>query len=118
MREPPEGPDLLGTARDVVLKELLPHLPEAQKFAARMVANAMAIAQREAKQDDAWETQAGAEIAALMGYDAGADAMRRFAADIRARRCDPGGAKHAEAFRILRTMARRRCEVSAPRALG
>ena len=116
MREPPEGPDLLATARDVVLKDLLPHLPEPQKFAARMVANAMVIAAREAKQD-AWQDDAAAEIARVLG-DGSGDAMRRFAADIRAGVCDPGTARHDEAFRILRKIARRRSEVSNPRVLG
>lgn len=117
MREPPEGASLLATARDVVLKELLPHLPEPQKFAARMVANAMAIAAREATQDDSWQADAAAGIARVLGAS-GDDPMRRFAAAIRAGRCDPGTALHDEAFRVLREIARKRCEVSAPRALG
>lgn len=116
MREPPEGPDLLATARDVVLRELLPHLPEAQKFAARMVANAMVIASREAKQD-AWQDEAAAAIAHVIG-DGCDDPMRRFAAAIRAGRCDPGTALHDDAFKVLRDIARRRSEVSNPRVLG
>lgn len=121
MRETPEGPALLATARDVVLKDLLPHLPEAQKFAARMVANALAIAMREAQQDASWVQDAGRAIAQAMGHEADApppEAMRRFAADIRAGVCDPGTPGHDAAARLLREMARRRCEVSAPRALG
>lgn len=116
MREPPEGAALLMTAREVVLKELLPHLPEAQKFAARMVANAIAIAAREAVQED-WQQGAAADIARLIG-DGGDDPMRRFAAAIRAGHCDPGTALHDEAFRVLRETARRRAEVSNPRVLG
>lgn len=116
MREPPEGAELLATARDVVLKELLPHLPEAQKFAARMVANAMAIAAREAKQDD-WQDGAAAEIADVIGDGTG-DALRRFAVAIRAGRCDPGTALHDDACKALRNIARRRSEVSNPRVLG
>ena len=118
MREPPEGPDLLATARDVVLRELLPHLPDSQKFAARMVANAMAIAAREAAQDGAWQASAAAAIVRAMGYGDTDDTLRRFAADIRAGRCDPGTPRHDAAFHALREIARRRCEVSAPRALG
>lgn len=117
MREPPEGPDLLATAREVVLKELLPHLPEAQKFAARMVANAMVIAAREATQPP-WRDTATAGIARLLGHDSGGDAMRAFAAAIRSGRCDPGTTLHDEAFALLRDIARKRSEVSNPRVLG
>ncbi|HYF08451.1 MAG TPA: DUF6285 domain-containing protein [Acetobacteraceae bacterium] len=121
MREPPEGAALLETAREVVLKELLPHLPEAQKFAARMVANAMAIAAREGRQVPGWPDAGAREIARVMDYTRAGDAgaiLRRFAADIRAGRCDPGRPEHASAFAALRALARRRAEVSAPRALG
>ena len=116
MREPPEGPDLLAAAREVVLKALLPHLPESQAFAARMVANAMAIAAREAAQDP-WQDNASAEIARVLD-DGAADPMRQLATAIRAGRCDPGTPHHDEAFALLRNIARRRCEVSNPRVLG
>jgi len=116
LREPPEGPDLLATAREVLLNELLPALPPDKAFAARMVANAMAIAAREAAQDRAWEAEALTRMAALAG-DA-ADPARAFAAMIRAGRCDPGTAPHAPARALLEETTRARCAVSAPRALG
>ncbi len=47
MHDLPLASDLLGTARDSLLNELLPHLPTAQKYTALMIANAMAIASRE-----------------------------------------------------------------------
>ncbi|MBR0680976.1 hypothetical protein GXW74_10800 [Roseomonas eburnea] len=112
MREPPEGPDLLATARAVLLDELLPALPAEKAFAARMVANAIAIASREAAQDSAWEAEAVARMAALAGDP------RAFAAAIRAGRFDPGAAGHAEAAALLDDITRARCAVSAPRALG
>ncbi len=118
MREPPDGPNLLATARAVVLHELLPHLPEAQKFAARMVANAMAIAAREAAQDASWQQDIAREIAAALGYAPGTDTLRRFAQDIRAGAGDPGTPRRDDAARLLLDMARLRCAVSAPRALG
>ena len=70
LRETPEAPDLLATAREVLLKDLLPHLPEAQAFAARMVANAMAVASREAAQDPCWQQAALARMASLAGQAA------------------------------------------------
>ena len=47
-REAPEGPNLLATARDALLTEILPKLTGTDAFTARMIANAMAIAAREA----------------------------------------------------------------------
>jgi hypothetical protein len=108
LREESAAADLLATARDVLLNELLPALPAEKAFAARMVANAMAIAARDAAQDPAWEAQA----LARMGGDA-----RAFAAAIRAGTHDPGTPGHAAASALLDDMTRARCTVSAPRAL-
>lgn len=108
LREEPGAADLLATARDVLLNDLLPALPAEKAFAARMVANAMAIAAREAAQDTAWE----ATVLAGMGGDAGT-----FAAAIRAGRHDPGTPAHAQAAALLDDLTRARCAVSAPRAL-
>lgn len=108
LREEPLAADLLATAREVLLNELLPALPADKAFAARMVANAMAIAARDAAQP-AWE----AEALAGMGGD-----PRAFAAAIRAGRFDPGTADHARIAALLDGLTRARCAVSAPRALG
>lgn len=111
LREEPQAPDLLATARDVLLNDLLPALPPDKAFAARMVANAMAIAAREATQDD-WEPAMLARMAALAGDP------RAFAAAIREGHFDPGTTDHARAAALLDDMTRARCTVSAPRALG
>ena len=107
LAEEPLAPDLLAIAREVLLKELLPALPPDKAFAARMVANAMAIAARSASEGDA-----AARLAALSG-----DA-RTFAAAIREGRFDPGTPQHAAAATVLDDITRARCQVSAPRALG
>ena len=109
LHEEPRAADLLDTARDVLLNDLLSALPPDKAFAARMVANAMAIAGREAEQDAAWE----AEALARMPGD-----PRDFAAAIRQGRFDPGSAGHALAAALLDEITRARCAVSAPRALG
>jgi hypothetical protein len=109
LREPPDAADLLATARDVLLNELLPALPAEKALAARMVANAMAIAARAAAQDDGWEAAA---LARIPGDP------REFAAAIREGRFDPGSPHHAEAAALLDDITRARCAVSAPRALG
>lgn len=46
----PDGSDLLTTARDVLLNDLLALLPSDKRYEGRMVASAMAIAARELKQ--------------------------------------------------------------------
>ncbi len=47
---PSTKPGLLATARAVLRDELLPQLPTSRKYEALMIANAMAIADRESKQ--------------------------------------------------------------------
>ena len=48
MRDLPTGPALLALARDVLLNDLMPLLPPELRLDARLVANSMAIAEREA----------------------------------------------------------------------
>ena len=47
MKDIADAADLLVTARDVLLRELLPALPKEHRYAGLMVANVMAIAARE-----------------------------------------------------------------------
>ena len=115
-REAPEGPNLLVTARDALLAEILPKLSGTDAFIARMIANAMAIAAREAAQDDAWVAEMRAAMQRLTGDAAAPD--RAFAAGIRAGAFDPGSAHHVEAAALVRQAARLRCAISAPRVLG
>ena len=81
-REAPEGPNLLATARDALLTEILPKLSGTDAFTARMIANAMAIAAREAAQNDVWVADMRATVQRLTGDAAAPD--RAFAAGIRA----------------------------------
>jgi hypothetical protein len=115
-REAPEGPSLLATARDALLQEILPKLSSTDAFTARMVANAMAIAAREAVQDDAWVAATRASMQRLTGAADAPD--RALGAAIRAGAYDPGSAHHAEVAALLRDAARRRCAISTPRVLG
>jgi hypothetical protein len=103
MLEKPDAADLLATAREVVLQELLPALPPEKAFAARMVANAIAIALRAAQ----------ADAAALPETD-----LAALAREIREGAHDPGTARHGEVLAYLRAYARLRAGVSAPKALG
>lgn len=47
MRDISDAADLMATAREALLGELLPALPEDRRYVARMIANVMAIAARE-----------------------------------------------------------------------
>jgi hypothetical protein len=103
MLEKPDAADLLATAREVVLNELLPALPPEKAFAARMVAGAIAIALREA----------AADTSALPEMD-----LAALAREIRSGAHDPGTPRHDEVLAFLRAYARLRASVSAPKALG
>ena len=115
-REAPEGPSLLATARDALLQEILPKLSGTDAFTARMIANAMAIAAREAAQSGIWVAETRTTMQRLTGTTEAPD--RAFAAAIRAGAFDPGSAHHAEVAAMLRDAARMRCAISAPRVLG
>jgi hypothetical protein len=99
--EEPLAPELLATAREVLLNEILPALPPDRHLAARMVANAMAIAAR------------AADAAATPPHDA-----RALAAAIRRGSHDPGTAQHAEVAALLDAVTHARCAVSAPKAVA
>jgi hypothetical protein len=101
MLEKPDAADLLATAREVLLNELLPALPAEKAFAARMVANAMAIAAREA------------QATPLPPRD-----LAALAREIRAGAHDPGSPTHDATRDFLRDYARLRASVSAPKALA
>lgn len=101
MLEKPDAADLLATARDVVLLELLPALPPEKALAARMVASAIALALREREA----VVPAMPDLAAL-------------ASDIRAGTRDPGTPGHEATAALLRNYARSRAAVSAPKALS
>jgi len=117
MLETPDGANLLDTARDVLLRDLLPHLPESQRFHARMVANAMAIARREAAADDAPAMMA---LQDALGAPEGAATalLARLSREIRVGAHDPGTARHEAVATALLALTRLRCGVSVPRALG
>jgi hypothetical protein len=52
MRDIPTGPALLALARDILLKDLIQLLPQERRLDAMLVANCMAIAEREAATDE------------------------------------------------------------------
>ena len=65
MHDLPEGPALLALARDVLLNDLMPLLPPERRLEALLVANCMAIAEREATQDQTTERVVVEELVVL-----------------------------------------------------
>jgi hypothetical protein len=120
----PGAADLLAIARETILREIAPALPEGQRYAALMAANALAIAGRDiaAPADDAAEL---ARLSALLpGWAPGgnrAEALRegtaRLAARIRSGDFDEGEAK-ARLLAHLQATVRARLAVSNPRAIA
>jgi hypothetical protein len=84
MRDLPTGPELLALARAVLLNDLLPLLPEQYRLDARLVANSMAIAEREAAPEKGPGQQILGELEMLYGAveDEG-ELLNRFARDLR-----------------------------------
>jgi hypothetical protein len=91
MRDLPSGSALLALARDVLMNELMPQLPQECRPDALLVAKCMAIARREAEAPAEEERAILREIELLCGQ--GADASRRFAYDLRV-----GAFKSSEPF--------------------
>ena len=67
MRDLPTGPALLALARDVLLRDLMPLLPQEAHLDARLVANSMAIAGREAVAGDEPAQDIRREVEKLYG---------------------------------------------------
>lgn len=119
MRDEPTARDLLETARTVFREELLPALPREARYTALMVLNAMGIAARQAAAGDRPLDEARMRLEALCqvaGADLG-DLERRFVADIRAGRYDPGTPLRDQAFLHLLKTTRAKAAESAPKAL-
>jgi hypothetical protein len=129
MRDRPDGTKLLEIARAALLENLLPVLPEDQRFTARLVANAMAIAARELAVGDAPMRTERAALDHLVGDSR--DGVRtepdtesldealqrltwRFAAEIRA----GGRDGDRETYDVLRDGTIERVRLTNPRRLG
>lgn len=85
MRDLPPGPELLALARDVLLNDVLPLLPEQNRLEVRLVANSMAIAEREAVLGAGSVQPIIRELAMLYGPAQGQpELLARFARDLRA----------------------------------
>lgn len=126
MNDRPDARDLLETARDAFTTEVLPAVPEALRYTALMIANAIAIAQREIAAGDAplrgeYRRLAGLlpEKPAAPDGDALGEAVesynRRLANEIRAGRFD--GEERSAMLEHLRRTTQEKLAVSNPKAL-
>ncbi|AKQ70018.1 hypothetical protein A176_006930 [Myxococcus hansupus] len=114
MRERPDGAELLAVAREVLLKELLPSLPGDKAYSARMIANAMGIAERQLRCGDGPQDVERKALSALLGRDGELTALlREFAARIRQGQFDDS----AKARELLWASTVQRVRESAPKAL-
>ena len=131
MRDLPTGPELLRLARDVLLRQLMPLLPQHAHLDARLVANSMAIAEREANAG----TRPQADIlAALKGFfgnpreaaegeqpnEEGVDeqqSLRRFARELRAGLYEPSDARDRKARNIMWRLTIAKLREANPRFL-
>ncbi|CAN5351494.1 hypothetical protein BH11PSE11_BH11PSE11_22080 [soil metagenome] len=125
MRELSKGQDLLLTARDELLKQLLPALPPSLRYQALMIANAMAIAAREAAIGAEHEQAESISLHSLLNMSAidsqrGQSALngrKQLCAQIRAGAFDPASAPHQELLRHLASTVRAKVAISNPKLL-
>ena len=124
----PDSADLLAIARETLLAELRPLLGEHGRYTAAMIANAMAIAAREARAGEAPALAALERLDALHGVpartlhgaalrEAVAKHERRLAADIRAGRYDTEDDRSRALLDHLRESVAAKLRISNPKAL-
>jgi len=126
MNEEPDARNLLATAHEALTAQILPALPGALRYTGLMIANAIAIAQREIELGDAPARAECERLRALLPAQSGAPAdeglrvelegyNRRLVQEIRAGRFD--GEERAAMLDHLRRTTEEKLAVSNPKAL-
>ena len=120
MRDLPTGPALLALARDVLLHELMPLLPPTAHLEARLVANSMAIAEREAISGAAPAQGILHELEELCGEGSEGEQgfLGRFARDLRAGAFEEGEPRERHAREILWRLTIAKLRDANPRFLN
>jgi hypothetical protein len=80
MRDLPAGPTLLALARDVLLNDLMPLLPPGSRLDVRLVANSMAIAEREVGAGETPLRDIAVQVQNLLGENSDLDRSTRYSA--------------------------------------
>lgn len=128
MNNLPGASELLRIARETLLSELRPLVPAHARYALAMIANAMAIAAREAEVGDAPAAAALVRLASLYErparnlsgealHRALAEADRELITDIRAGRFDEGSSQHNALIEHLCASVKARLMISNPKSL-
>lgn len=130
MTERPEAADLLDEARRSLLEILLPLLPQHSRYDGLMVANAMAIASRDARMGGELLHDDVSRLATLMGVPGAADGPsnasraklheleRQLARDIRRGAYDVPGPRRDAVRAYLKASTQGRVRLSNPKALA
>jgi hypothetical protein len=84
MRDLPSGAVLLALGRELLLEQLLPLLPPERQRELRLLATAIAIAEREASAGDAPERDIAEQLRSLYEVAESGALLRRLACDLRA----------------------------------
>ena len=120
MTDSPDAAGLLEEARRTLLEVLLPLLPAERRYDGLMVANAMAIAAREAEQGEALRRDALQRLTTL--FPGAAEDLRdleaRLARDIRAGLYDALGSRRDAVRDYLRWSVVARLRICNPKALS
>jgi hypothetical protein len=132
VRDLPTGPELLSLARDVLLHKLLPLLPPHAHLDARLVANSLAIAEREAKAGGRPQAEILAALELFFGKPRKAgdgqqpseegvgeeQLLRRFARELRAGLYEPNKACDRKARDIMWRLTIAKLREANPRFLN
>jgi Domain of unknown function (DUF6285) len=118
MRDLPAGPALLALARTVLTEELLPLLPRERQLDGRLVAAAMAIAEREAVAGDGPSQQIAAALEHFYGPAKAAASLRRLADDLRRGAVDEEDQRGRAARAILWRLTIAELRAANPRFLA
>ena len=116
----PDGPELLALARNVLLHDLMPLLPPDAHLDARLVANSMAIAQREALAGEEPEQGILHDLGKLYG-DASSGRpglLARLAHDLRVGAFESAGQRERDVRRILWRLTIAKLRSANPRFLN
>lgn len=115
----PDGPDLLQTARSVLLTEVLPVTPPGQHYALRMAARAMGIALREIESREAVQQEYLEHIRqfyARAGLDHAQPSVRQLVSDIEQQRFDD--ARLPDLLGLMDRLLDLQLQLSNPRRMG
>jgi hypothetical protein len=124
----PEGPALLALAREVLLNDLMPLLPPERRLEALLIANCMAVAEREAN-TDLPEYAVLHELAMLFHPEGpsrplpatvgeGSELLRRFACELRNGTFENSPDRDSRARAILWRMTIARLRLANPKFLA